>query len=77
MAACLALLWIASVGGVERSLGRWKFEYQPVVANVHKGKLLHVAEEGAIRFRVLAVEQNVRADQHNVGSLHLMLKLVQ
>src|SRR5579864_2383539 len=49
---------------MERSLGGRQGEDQPAVAGVHRRKLQDVAEEGAVAFRIGAVEDDVGAVDH-------------
>jgi len=55
---------VVLVGGMKSGLGGRQFEDQPTVAGVDGREVQDVAKEAAIGFRVLAVEQEVRADDH-------------
>jgi hypothetical protein len=51
-------------GGMNRHFGRGHRENQPTVAGVHGRESEDVAEEGAIRRRILAVDNYVGAKDH-------------
>lgn len=53
-----------SVGRMNCSF-RWRqSEDQPPVANIDRAKSEHVRKECAVGFRILAVEEDVRAENH-------------
>src|SRR5262249_13178160 len=58
-------LAVAVVGRVHGRLGAWEFEDQPAVAYVHVGIAEHIAKEGAIKLRLVAVEKKVSAENHD------------
>jgi hypothetical protein len=45
--------------------GRWKLEDQPAVTGVHMREPENVAKEGPIGLRVLAVNDHMRAVDHD------------
>lgn len=53
--------------GMDSGLCRGQSEDQPAFAGVDCGKLQDVAEEGAVSFRVLAVEEDVGAGDHGAS----------
>lgn len=53
-------------GGMDARLRRWQGENQPTLACVHVGKIKDVAEKGAVGFWLLAVEENMRTDDHGM-----------
>jgi hypothetical protein len=55
-----------AVGGMKGDLRGWQREYQPSAASIHGTKLQDVVKERSIRVRILAVEQDMGAENHGV-----------
>jgi hypothetical protein len=60
-------LMLAIVSRVECGFSGWQCENQPSMPGVDRGKAKDVFEESAISISVLAVDDHVRAINHNCG----------
>jgi hypothetical protein len=67
LATSMELLWGVFLDRMECSLGRWKGEDQPASSSIDGVKSEDVATEGAVCFRIVAVEKNVGAGNHAVS----------
>src|SRR5215471_4858958 len=61
---------------MERGFRRRQCEDQPAAARVHGGKSKDVSEKGAISLRVLAVDDDMSANDHRLCPFLLRLRLV-
>ena len=55
-------LTLFAVGGVNSGFGGRQGKDEPAATGVYRGKIENVAEEGAVGLRVVAVEQDMGAD---------------
>ncbi len=60
----IELMHVVVLGRMDRNF-RWRqFENQPSMPHIHTGKLEYIPQKGPVRFRILAVDNRVRTDDH-------------
>src|SRR5262245_13341686 len=62
----IQLMYVVLIRRMERSLRRRQCEDQPTAAGVHGHKSKDVSEKGAISLRVLAVDDDMSANDHRL-----------
>jgi hypothetical protein len=55
---------IAGLGGMNAGFGRRQAEDQPAASGIHRAQVKDVAKEDTVGFGMIAVEEDVRADDH-------------